>query len=73
MAPARTKEEAAADALLADIAQFRSSGEAREWLMNAAVKSRGQMIRVARPDLNQSIEQAYNAKVAELRGEGEKR
>ena len=69
-APTRTKEEVAADALLADIAQFRSSGEAREWLMNAAVKSRGQMIRVTRPDLNQSIEQAYNAKVAELRGEG---
>ena len=67
-APTRTREEVAADALLADIAQFRSSGEAREWLMNAAVKSRGQMIRDARADLNQAIKRAYTAKVAELRG-----
>jgi hypothetical protein len=36
--------------------------------MNAAVKSRGQMIRDARADLNQAIERAYTAKVAELRG-----
>lgn len=66
--PTRTKEEVAADALQADIAQFRTTGEAREWLMNAAVKSRGQMIREARPDLNRAIEQAYNAKMAELNG-----
>ena len=66
--PTRRKEEVAADALQADIAQFRTTGEAREWLMNAAVKSRGQMIREARPDLNRAIEQAYNAKMAELNG-----
>jgi hypothetical protein len=62
--------ERAANALLADIASFRTAGEGREWLLNAAVKSRGAMVRDARPDLNQAIERAYTAKLAELQGEG---
>jgi hypothetical protein len=60
--------ERAANALLADIASFRTAGEGREWLLNAAVKSRGAMVRDARPDLNQAIERAYTAKLAELQG-----
>jgi hypothetical protein len=36
--------------------------------LNAAVKSRGAMVRDARPDLNQAIERAYTAKLAELQG-----
>jgi hypothetical protein len=69
-ATTRTKEEAAADALMADIAQFRTVSDAREWTLNAAVKSRGQMIRQTRPDLMATITAAYDAKAAELRGGG---
>jgi hypothetical protein len=55
---------------MADIAQFRTVSDAREWTLNAAVKSRGQMIRQTRPDLMATITAAYDAKAAELRGGG---